>query len=206
MVFLLAVLICMALSAMASFRQLSNLFEGERIPIRDRVLVLGSLMSSTALGGAVMLGFLTNMSLSSDANLVPRMMLAAGLGAALCSWWLAWRKQGAWILGALAASYLAFTAADHLVFYRDGERSGTIAPQLAQHADVRCDAAMVLVRLDPARADWRCPVNMVYGAGTLDPFAPWPHYRDGSSRKLAETVEAFRTAAKAGTTYVPATR
>lgn len=102
-----------------------------------------------------------------------------------------WQLGGA--LGMLAAGVLvAFAAVDHFRFYRGDSQIG-FAPARLLSVDSKAicpaGAQLVVFRMDPDGATYRCPL-LVYG-GSRQPFAPWPSYVEGSSPKLKQAVLAM---------------
>jgi hypothetical protein len=105
--------------------------------------------------------------------------------------------DAATLAAVLCSAYLAFTAVDHLHFFRDEQRTGYVSSSVAAEAGIICDYGYLLVRIgrDNATATYRCPRNLALGNPLHEPFVPWPSYREGTSTQLARILSRQHTAA-----------
>jgi hypothetical protein len=103
-------------------------------------------------------------------------------------------RFGMAIWAVLAGLYICGVAADHWLFFRDYDQSGTADPAYLG-SGVQCRTA-VLVRLDGDKAVYRCPTSIELGPDYARPFVPWPSYSGGEAdgRALRRSVDDTRGA------------
>ena len=97
-------------------------------------------------------------------------------------------RLGAVVWSVMASVYIVFTVCDHWWFFRDPQHSGVAAIEFLGADDVDC-RGMALVKLEGPRAVYRCPETIAWGGMFRQwPFVPWPSYREGESKKLADGI------------------
>lgn len=95
---------------------------------------------------------------------------------------------GLLILGCLSAAYLAYAAADNLMFWR-GKNTGIMASMIFERAGIKCDTGVIFVKPEGDAYRYRCPTSIVLGHPFGQPFAPWPAYQEGHSTQLVLALE-----------------
>lgn len=104
--------------------------------------------------------------------------------AAVSGW-----KVGLVVWGVAGSLYIVGTVVDHWWFFRDTSIAGVANAKLLGVEDVKCDG-MVLVRMVPDAAEFRCPELLIYGPWSATPFLPWPTYESGVSSTLTAAIKA----------------
>lgn len=216
MPFLAITAFLMYANLIAAFRQVGKPGRG---PLIGGAHMLTCVAASIAfLGGLELLQFGLFGSIGGDAyNWTPLAYFVFGamslvlfgikfVSAARAGQWSGNLRFGLSLWAVVAAVYVCGTAVDHWVFFRDGNKSGSMDVGFTGE-QMTCSGDQILVRLTADTAVFRCPKSIRLGRDYAQPFVPWPSYVQGESTKLRANVDAVQKAAadaKGGVIHLPA--